>query len=39
MKPLILLTQNQKMQEILNKLDQVIDTESSILLIGETGVG
>ncbi len=38
MKPLILLTQNQKMQEILNKLDQVIDTESSILLIGETGV-
>lgn len=39
MKPLILLTQNQKMLEILNKLDQVIDTESSILLIGETGVG
>jgi len=39
MKPLILLTKNQKMQEILSKLDQVIDTDSSILLIGETGVG
>lgn len=38
-KPLILLTQNQRMKEILNKLDQVIDSDSSILLIGETGVG
>ncbi len=39
MKPLILLTQNQKMKEILQNLDQVIDNDSSILLIGETGVG
>ncbi len=39
MKPLVLLTQNSKMKEILQRLDQVIDSDSSILLIGETGVG
>lgn len=39
MSGLVLLTQNEKMKEILNYLDQVIDTDSSILLIGETGVG
>lgn len=39
MKPLILLTQNNKMKNILDKLDQVVDNDSSILLIGETGVG
>ncbi len=39
MKSLILITQNKKMQEILSNLDQVIDSDSSILLIGETGVG
>ncbi|MCR4417336.1 MAG: sigma-54 dependent transcriptional regulator [Ignavibacteria bacterium] len=39
MKPLVLLTKNQKMQDILFKLDQVIDSDSSIVLIGETGVG
>ncbi len=39
MKPLILLTKNPLMQEILSKLDQVIDSDTSILLIGETGVG
>lgn len=39
MKPLVLLTKNQNMQDILSKLDKVIDSDSSILLIGETGVG
>lgn len=36
---LTLLTQNQKVKEILQKIQQVVDSDSSILLIGETGVG
>lgn len=39
MKPLVLLTKNLRMKEILDYLDQVIDSDSSILLIGESGVG
>lgn len=39
MKPLVLLTQNSQMQEILRIVDQASDSDSSILLIGETGVG
>ncbi len=39
MKPLVLLTKNPRMKEILFYLDQVIDSDSSILLIGESGVG
>jgi len=34
-----IITQNQQMREIISRLNRVIDTDSSILLIGETGVG
>ena len=38
-KPLTLITQNETMRAILMKLDRVVASDSSILLIGETGVG
>ncbi len=38
-KALTLITQNEKMREILSNINKVVDTDSSILLIGETGVG
>jgi len=34
-----IITQNPKILEILNNIDKVADTDCSILLIGETGVG
>ncbi len=34
-----LLTQNQRVKSILEKIHQVVDSDSSILLIGATGVG
>jgi DNA-binding NtrC family response regulator len=34
-----LITQDSKMQELINRINKVVDSNSSILLIGETGVG
>ena len=36
---LAIITQNEKMRSIIKKIDLVADTQSSVLLIGETGVG
>lgn len=38
-KSLTLITQNENMRRILERLDRVVASDSSILLIGETGVG
>lgn len=34
-----LITQNEAMRGILSRIDKIVDSDSSILLIGETGVG
>ena len=34
-----LITQNKRMRELLSVIDHVVDTDSSVLLIGETGTG
>lgn len=36
---LTLITQNEVMRGILSRIDKIVDSDSSILLIGETGVG
>ena len=36
---LTLITQNEVMRGILSRIDKIVDSNSSILLIGETGVG
>ena len=36
---LTLITQNEEMRGILTRIDKIVDSDSSILLIGETGVG
>lgn len=36
---LTLITQNETMREILARIDMISDSDSSVLLIGETGVG
>jgi transcriptional regulator with PAS, ATPase and Fis domain len=36
---LTLITKNQQMREVLNQISKVVDSDSSVLLIGETGVG
>lgn len=36
---LTLITQNEIMRGILSRIDKIVDSDSSILLIGETGVG
>jgi len=36
---LTLITQNESMREILARIDKISDSDSSVLLIGETGVG
>jgi len=38
-KPLTIITQNEKMRKIISSIDHIIASDSSILLIGETGVG
>ncbi|MEN8119204.1 MAG: sigma-54 dependent transcriptional regulator [Bacteroidota bacterium] len=38
-KPISIITQNSEMRSIIAQLDRIVDTNSSILLIGETGVG
>lgn len=38
-KSLTILTQNEKMQNIISGIDHIVSSDSSILLIGETGVG
>ena len=37
--PVFIITQNEMMREILHRLDRIAMSDSSILLIGETGVG
>lgn len=37
--PLTIITQNAKMREIISDINHIADTETSVLLIGETGVG
>jgi transcriptional regulator with GAF, ATPase, and Fis domain len=39
LKALTLITQNETMRSILVKIDRVVASDSSVLLIGETGVG
>jgi len=36
---LAIITRNAKMREIIEKIDKTVDSDASILLIGETGVG
>ncbi len=36
---LTLITKNESMREILSRIDKIVDSDSSVLLIGETGVG
>jgi transcriptional regulator with PAS, ATPase and Fis domain len=36
---LTLITKNETMREILSRVDKIVDSDSSVLLIGETGVG
>lgn len=38
-KPISIITQNHEMRSIIAQIDRIVDTDSSILLIGETGVG
>lgn len=38
-KSLTIITQNESMRSILSSLDKTVESDSSILLIGETGVG
>ena len=38
-KSLTLITKNETMREILSSVDKIVDSDSSVLLIGETGVG
>ncbi|PKP10178.1 MAG: hypothetical protein CVU09_08605 [Bacteroidetes bacterium HGW-Bacteroidetes-4] len=37
--PIAIITQNSTMREILHKLDKIAMSDSSVLLVGETGVG
>jgi len=37
--PVTIITQNEKMRDILKRIDKIADSDSSVLLIGETGVG
>ena len=37
--PISIITQNKEMREILHKLDKISMSDSSVLLVGETGVG
>ncbi len=37
--PIAIITQNKAMREILHKLDKIAMSDSSVLLVGETGVG
>ena len=36
---LTLIARNEEMREMISRLDKVVDSDSSILLVGETGVG
>lgn len=38
-KSLTLIARNEKMREILSRVDRIVASDSSVLLIGETGVG
>lgn len=38
-KPVIVITQNRKMRELLSMAEKIARSDSSILLVGETGVG
>ncbi len=39
MKSVALVTQNKTMNDLLSKIDRIVDSDSSVMLIGETGVG
>ena len=38
-KSLTIITQNERMRKILEHIDKIVESDSSVLLIGETGVG
>lgn len=38
-KSISIITRNEKMRNIIHKIDRVVDSNSPILLVGETGVG
>ncbi|MEJ2543154.1 MAG: sigma-54 dependent transcriptional regulator [Calditrichaceae bacterium] len=38
-KPINIVTNNSKLRDILKKIDKIADSNSSVLLVGETGVG
>lgn len=38
-KPIKILTNNDVMKELIRKVDKIVKSESSVLLVGETGVG
>ena len=38
-KPVSIVTNNSKLQDIIKKIDKITDSDSSVLLVGETGVG
>ena len=38
-KSLTIVTQNENMRDAIRRIDKIIDTDASILLVGETGVG
>jgi len=38
-RPLSIITQNEEMRELIRRVDKVVDSDTPILLIGETGTG
>ncbi len=38
-KSLVIITQNKKMRELISRIDKIVNTNTPVLLIGETGTG
>ncbi len=38
-KPIILVSQNEQIKTIIRKIDKIVDSDSAVMLVGETGVG
>ncbi len=38
-KPVILVSKNDQIKTIINKIDKIVDSDSAVMLVGETGVG
>ncbi len=38
-KPVTIVSENEQIKKIVEKIDKVVDTDSSVMLVGETGVG